>query len=79
MAMCRRLDTVRPSGLGGRMQAPPITREDIERFRRGAQRCRTAAELEWEPRRQQDQLNTALAYERMATRAERLLGLTEQV
>jgi uncharacterized protein YodC (DUF2158 family) len=56
---------------------PPITREDIDRFRRGAQRCRAVAELKFDQGLQQEQLETALAYERMAERAERLLGLAE--
>jgi hypothetical protein len=56
---------------------PPITREDIDRFRRRAQQCRAVAELTLDQRLQQERLETALAYERMAERAERLLGLSE--
>jgi hypothetical protein len=60
------------------MPGQPITPEDIDRFRSRAQKCRAAAELEWEPKRREERLETALAYERMVERAERLLGLTEQ-
>jgi len=55
---------------------PPITGEDIDCFRIRAQQCRAVAELTSDQRLQQEQLETALAYERMAERAERLLGLT---
>jgi hypothetical protein len=50
---------------------PAITRHDIERFRRRAIECRAQAEIEFDPARRQEREETALAYERMAARAER--------
>jgi hypothetical protein len=49
---------------------PTITRYDIERFRRRALECRAEAEIEFDPARRQEREETALAYERMAARAE---------
>jgi hypothetical protein len=54
-----------------------ITGADIENFRRRAQVCRAEAELTGEPGRRQERLDTALAYERMAERAKRHLGLAD--
>jgi hypothetical protein len=48
-----------------------ITRDDVERFRRRALECRAQAELEFDPTRRREREETALAYERMAARAER--------
>ena len=57
--------------LGG---APPtITRDDVERFWRRAQ-CRAEAEIEFDPVRRREREETALAYERMARRAERYVA-----
>ena len=52
---------------------PVITRDEIERFRRRAIECRTQAEIEFDPVRRQEREETALAYERMAARAERYI------
>jgi len=62
---------------GESMPQASITAADIEHFRRRAQVCRAEAELTREPGRWQERLETARAYERMAERAKRRLGLTE--
>jgi hypothetical protein len=59
------------------MSQASITAADIERFHGRAQVCRAEAELTWEPARRQERLETALAYERMAERAKRHLGLAD--
>ena len=59
------------------MPQASITAADIERFRRRAEVCRAEAGLTWEPGRRQERLETVLAYERMAERAKRRLGLAE--
>ncbi len=59
------------------MPQVPVTVYDIEHFRCRAQVCRAEAELTREPGRRQERLDTALAYERMAERAKRHLGLTK--
>jgi hypothetical protein len=51
-----------------------VTQQDIERFRRRAQECLAEAELTSQPSVRQQRAETALAYERMAARAERLLA-----
>jgi hypothetical protein len=53
---------------------PVIIAEDISRFRRRAEKCRVEAEVMFDEKQKQEKLRTALAYERMAERAERLLG-----
>ncbi len=53
---------------------PAITRDDVERFRQRALECRAAAEIEFNPTRRLEREETALAYERMAARAERYLS-----
>src|SRR5262249_18656024 len=62
---------------GGRMLdglRPTITRDDVERFRRRALECRAEAEIEFDPVRRWEREETALAYERMAGRAERYVA-----
>jgi hypothetical protein len=59
------------------MPQVPVTVYDIEHFRCRAQVCRAEAELTREPGRRQERLETARAYERMAERAKRRLGLNE--
>jgi hypothetical protein len=51
---------------------PVILAEDVNRFRRRAEKCRLEAEVMFNERERQEKLRTALAYERMAERAERL-------
>jgi hypothetical protein len=53
---------------------PAITRNDIERFHRRARECRAEAEIEFDPARRRAREETALAYERMAERAERYVA-----
>jgi hypothetical protein len=62
---------------GDSMPRASVTAADIEKFHRRAEVCRAEAEMTWEPGRQQERLDTALAYERMAERAKRHIGLTE--
>jgi hypothetical protein len=57
------------------MEKPVTTSEDISRFRLRAERCRLAAEVMFDEKLKHEKLETALAYERMAERAERLLRL----
>ena len=66
-------------GMSGEVPMPqvPVTVYDIEHFRCRAQVCRAEAELTREPGRRQERLETARAYERMAERGKRRLGLTE--
>jgi hypothetical protein len=52
-------------------QRPTITRNDVERFRRRALECRAMTEIEFDPVRRREHEENALAYERMAARAER--------
>jgi hypothetical protein len=59
------------------MPQASVTIADIEKFRRRAEVCRAEAEMVWEPGRRQERLDTALAYERMAERAKRIIGLAE--
>jgi hypothetical protein len=60
------------------MQELSITRDDVDRLRRHARQCRERAEFTFDKGQQRERLETALAYERMAERAERLLGLAER-
>jgi hypothetical protein len=53
--------------------SPPVTKDDIERFRIRARQIRAQAELTTLPAVRQELSETALAYERMAARGERLL------
>ena len=53
---------------------PPITKNDIERFRARAREIRAQAELTTRPDLRQQLTETALAYERMAERGERFLA-----
>jgi hypothetical protein len=53
---------------------PVITRNDVERFRGRARACRAEAEIEFDPARRREREETALAYERMAARAERYVA-----
>ena len=62
---------------GGSMPRASVAGHDIEHLRRRAELCRAEAELTPEPGRRQERLETALAYERMAERAERHRGLAE--
>ena len=55
---------------------PEVTREGIEAFRRRARECRVDAEIEPDRERRREREETALAYERMADRAERYLAST---
>jgi hypothetical protein len=48
-----------------------LQRHHIDHMRRRARECRAAAEIEPDPARRQEWEETALAYERMAARAER--------
>ena len=59
------------------MPRASVAGPDIEHLRRRAELCRAEAELTREPGRRQERLETALAYERMAERAERHRGLAE--
>jgi len=59
------------------MPQVPVTVYDIEHFRCRAQVCRAEAELTGVPGRRQERLETARAYERMADRAKRHIGLAE--
>ena len=52
----------------------PITQESIERFRRKAEECRWKASIEFDPALKREIELTAVAYERMAQRAERFLS-----
>ena len=52
---------------------PTITTQDIERLRRLGTERRAEASLTSDFRRQQELLETALSYERMADRGERLM------
>ena len=52
------------------MQDLSITRADVERWRHRAELCRCEAELTSDPAVRPERLETALAYERMADRAE---------
>jgi hypothetical protein len=52
-----------------------ITQDGIERFRARARELRAQAELTMQPTRRQELSETALAYERMAARGERFLGI----
>jgi hypothetical protein len=52
----------------------PITHESIERFRRKAEECRWKASIEFDPVLKREIELTAVAYERMAERAERFLS-----
>jgi len=66
---------LKPDGgpmLGG--ASSTITRADVERFRRRALECRAEAKIEFKPVRRQEREETALAYERMAARAERYVA-----
>ncbi len=59
------------------MPQSSVIAADIEKFHRRAEVCRAEAEMVWEPGRRQERLDTALAYERMAERAKRIIGLAE--
>jgi hypothetical protein len=59
------------------MQKPSIVPEDLERWRRRALECRAIAELTSDDGLRHERLETALAYERMAARAERLFGFPD--
>jgi hypothetical protein len=48
-----------------------LQRHNIDHMRRRARECRAEAEIEPDPGRRQEREQTALAYERMAARAER--------
>ncbi len=56
-----------------RRQQLIIGEVDIERFRYRAQHCRAEAEMTTQPKLRHDLLETVVAYERMAIRAQRLL------
>jgi hypothetical protein len=70
-------DDCSTSGIG-KMNRPTlaITSHDIERFGQRAQECRAEAELASALRVRPARLETALAYDRMAERGKRLLGLS---
>jgi hypothetical protein len=55
----------------------PVVREDVALLRKRAKKCRSIAELTSDQGLRQDQLRTALAYERMAECAERLFGFSD--
>jgi hypothetical protein len=52
----------------------PVGLSDLERFRRRAEQRRAEAEMTVQSQLREELLQTAVAYERMALRAERLLG-----